>query len=42
VCSARQARQWLNERRQRFEEALGGEQLALPAGRGGAPQARRS
>ena len=36
-----QARQWLNERKQRFEEALGGRHLALPVGRGGAPQARR-
>ena len=40
VCTL-QARQWLNERKQRFDEALGGERLALPAGRGGAAQARR-
>ena len=36
-----QARQWLTERKQRFEEALGGRHLALPPGRGGAAQARR-
>ena len=41
LCGRPQARQWLNERRQRFEETTGGERLALPAGRGGASQARR-